>query len=92
MFQCILFICHEIVQSSEKLYLILGFHCIFSDRSSACGGSQAEVMYADTLDPDRGAPGPRNKGPGGRGNERYSRQIDELDYIVPRGGYYFEVG
>lgn len=49
-------------------------------------------MYADSLAPDRGAPGFRNRGPGGKPNERYSRQIDELDYIVPRGGYYFEVG
>lgn len=45
-------------------------------------------MYADTL---IGPPGSRGKSSRGRGKERYSRQIDELDYIVPRGGYYFEV-
>lgn len=45
-------------------------------------------MYADTL---IGPPGSRGRSSGGKGKERYSRQVDELDYIVPRGGYYFEV-
>ncbi|CAL8462575.1 g2108 [Coccomyxa elongata] len=44
-------------------------------------------MYADTL---IGPPGSRGRSSGGKGKERYSRQVDELDYIVPRGGYYFE--
>ncbi len=45
-------------------------------------------MYADTLS---APPSTQGRSSGGRGNERYSRQVDELDYIVPRGGYYFEV-
>ncbi|BDA46442.1 hypothetical protein COCOBI_08-5350 [Coccomyxa sp. Obi] len=44
-------------------------------------------MYADTL---IGPPGSRGRNSAGKGKERYSRQVDELDYIVPRGGYYFE--
>ena len=42
-------------------------------------------MYSDNASNDRwGAAA--SKGP-----QRYSREVDELDYIVPRGGYYFEV-
>jgi hypothetical protein len=48
-------------------------------------------MYSDNSILDRWGATDTSRGPAGRRPERYSRQIDELDYIVPRGGYYFEV-
>lgn len=47
-------------------------------------------MYSDNVIADLKPPSFQNR-IFGKGNERYSRQVDELDYIVPRGGYYFEV-
>lgn len=49
-------------------------------------------MYSDGEAGDRwGATDVQTRGPAGRKQERYTRIVDELDYIVPRGGYYFEV-
>jgi hypothetical protein len=52
-------------------------------------------MYADGVLGDRWGASSNAaataRAPGVRRQERYERQIDELDYIVPRGGYYFEV-
>ena len=30
-------------------------------------------------------------GGGAKGPQRYTREANDLDYSVPRGGYYFEV-
>lgn len=76
------------------LYQHCGVHSGCKDYSKPCVPRQRCLIVTEVLGTAMYSdPGPGDRwgsGGGGKGPQRYAREVNELDYITPRGGYYFE--